>query len=568
VFQHGWDADASKWEKDRLTTLVRWVRILRDVGSVAAEKTGSTLYPINDGQTGIIPCKSSDIVLAGTGSNPFGWKPDKTRIEPDGGITVRSEGGVDSFERLDELMTTKLWSGGLTQDGERSYPMPVTAADHRIELAQRERIACAKISEDATDLLRSFISTAFGLECVLFSNDLAAQPKLRWMARDESGALVEPRSLSPIQRRWGLIAANGGFSRMVRSWSEHDEAQAIASDWWDQGDPRTKRSFLVRWPVASLTLVDEPEAGLHPSAALRVGAVLRMQALHESGMVVVTTHSPQILGTNLTGAREVYRTMSGSVQVRTIPSLSEVRADALGMSKADLLLLYRVVLIVEGQHDEVVLRSLLGDDLNRLGVLVLPLRGAKGAKSLADAAILARTLSAPIVVLFDNDRSGQLAHFWDELQSLLPHETNQIDELIKTLPPEAEFPEVVYIASLARELHELRQVGRFYVRGLRRADIVEYLPVDAFVGGAGSWDQLRADHALLAEGSVKEKQRSQYQRDFKKWLTAQHGADFSDALLRAACAELSDVPPEFVALATILGEVASASSDSRNEYPG
>lgn len=125
------------------------------------------------------------------------------------------------------------------------------------------------------------------------------------------------------------------------------------------------------------------------------------------------------------------------------------------MSTADVLLLYRVVLIVEGQHDEVVLRALVGSELDQLGVLLLPIRGAKGAQSLADTAILVRTLSIPIVALFDNDRSGQLSEFWGKLQALEPNQAELIDELGKALPPSKEFPEGNYIKNLARELHAL-----------------------------------------------------------------------------------------------------------------
>lgn len=119
------------------------------------------------------------------------------------------------------------------------------------------------------------------------------------------------------------------------------------------------------------------------------------------------------------------------------------------MSTADVLLLYRVVLIVEGQHDEVVLRALVGSELDQLGVLLLPIRGAKGAQSLADTAILVRTLSIPIVALFDNDRSGQLSEFWGKLQALEPNQAELIDELGKALPPSKEFPEGNYIKNLA-----------------------------------------------------------------------------------------------------------------------
>ena len=460
IFRYGWDPDDRAEARIQLAELVWWVELLRQAVQSPPTGNASVVYPAIPWGGGAIPCQFGDFVPAWFESHAPGSGNDEReynrseQLEPDGVIPVRSETELGSLEDCNDRMNERFWAGDLG-----GYPEPVLrSGDGGIVLASDVEAELMEFSDRSTALLQEFLPGSPQLKCDLVAQHAGVRPDLRWMARDESGVSVELTSLSPIQRRWALIAINDGFRHMHRGWSTTDEVVArvsAVSDWFPKGPRKSRRYPVVRLPVTSLTVIDEPEAGLHPSAASRVGTALRQRAISERGAVVVTTHSPQILGSSLDGAAEVYRSLNGSAQVRKLPPLSELRTDALGVSTADVLLLYRVVLIVEGQHDEVVLRALVGSELDQLGVLLLPIRGAKGAQSLADTAILVRTLSIPIVALFDNDRSGQLSEFWGKLQALEPNQAELIDELGKALPPSKEFPEGNYIKNLARELHAL-----------------------------------------------------------------------------------------------------------------
>ena len=67
-------------------------------------------------------------------------------------------------------------------------------------------------------------------------------------------------------------------------------------------------------------------------------------------------------------------------------------------------------------------------------------------------------------------------------------------------------------------------------------DIIEYLPVEHFVGGARSWDQLRAEYD--AKGVFERGSRI----DFKAWLRRAYRARFSSARIREAAHGME--PPE------------------------
>lgn len=559
-----WDPHAAGESRLALRTLTWWIDVFRGLEGMSSGGA-EVLYPLGielarvarrDFEPHWFPsAPSKDLLGSSNSTTPHHW------LEPDGLISVGEERGVRDFEVLNRQLNSKLWRLG----GIASAP-PFSESNGALRFHDNVLEFCEATSSQATAAFQDLLSSTMRLEIHQTPLREDGVPELQWFARDESGALVALPLLSPTQRRWAAVAISGGFSRQARMWPG-EEVEDWSIDWVmrDEGE-QAEKPFVVRWPVSSLTLIDEPEAGLHPLAVSQIGEALGGRARMMQEAVVVTTHSPQILKASTNQVFEVFRAPFGSVQARQLPSLSEVQPEELGMSVEDILLLYRVVLIVEGQHDEVVLRELIGARLDRQGVLMLPLHGARGAKSLADAALLARMLSAPIVVLFDNDQSGHLDRFWNDLRALSPDEPDRIDELVKALPPEKEFPERAYISSLARELHALRQVDRFLVQGLSLPDIIEYLPVEEFVSKAGSWDKLRTDHAGLSMATEKEKRRGGFQRDFKAWLAKQHDASFSDSSLRAACATLTATPEEFVDLAALLGDVAAGRLP--NDYEG
>lgn len=100
--------------------------------------------------------------------------------------------------------------------------------------------------------------------------------------------------------------------------------------------------------------IEEPETHLHPGAISKLRDVL--QDISETYQVIITTHS-QTLINNV----EVNKNIIVSKQnVRPARSISEIR-DVLGIVVRDSLENTRLVLLVEGATDEVVIRKWLGE---------------------------------------------------------------------------------------------------------------------------------------------------------------------------------------------------------------
>lgn len=92
--------------------------------------------------------------------------------------------------------------------------------------------------------------------------------------------------------------------------------------------------------------------------------------------------------------------------------------------------------------------------------------------------------------------------------------------------------------------------SRLTPMALSKADIIEYLPVDAVVPGASSWDGLREEHGSARATKVGTP------GDFKRWMTARYKVSFgTEELLRFASGVT--VPKDFELLAKTVEAIAS-----------
>ena len=151
-------------------------------------------------------------------------------------------------------------------------------------------------------------------------------------------------------------------------------------------------------------LVDEPEAHLHPLALRSVVTWLEKLA-ETAAAVVVATHHPALLSGSRRLTKLVVVTRKDDVtELKVVDGspLAGVTAvnDQIGLTPGELLLLSRLVLLVEGEHDRVVLNEWFGDKLAGAGVRVIPLRGIDNLVGLPLAELVV-ALGIPIAVLSD-----------------------------------------------------------------------------------------------------------------------------------------------------------------------
>jgi putative ATP-dependent endonuclease of OLD family len=152
--------------------------------------------------------------------------------------------------------------------------------------------------------------------------------------------------------------------------------------------------------------VEEPEAHLHPRAIHALRETLRETA--EKQQVVVTTHSPLFIN-RLDLASNIIVTKNRAAPATSVQELREI----LGVHVADSLGAAEVVLVVEGQEDERILRALLVD---RGGQLVSAMRDGMltivtlyGAGKLNYLLTQLRDSLASTHAFLDHDEAGEAA---------------------------------------------------------------------------------------------------------------------------------------------------------------
>jgi hypothetical protein len=154
-----------------------------------------------------------------------------------------------------------------------------------------------------------------------------------------------------------------------------------------------------------MMIIDEPERHLHPNAQREVARWL-VEEVSADTTIFIATHALPFLNLRRRDVRysRVARvngvTLSEPIDDDVLGQLHR-QAEAAGLSSVELIQLARGFLVVEGKHDEEVLRLYFARDLAENRLEVLPLRGTNNAKALVDLEFLDRQ-GIPIGVLFDN----------------------------------------------------------------------------------------------------------------------------------------------------------------------
>ena len=133
-------------------------------------------------------------------------------------------------------------------------------------------------------------------------------------------------------------------------------------------------------------------------------------------------------------------TRSESITADVWGTLDQRTSEAGLGSRAQLLQIARAFLIVEGAHDEEVVRHFYREALDRNRIVVLPSRGAQKARSLIEAELLA-LLDVPMIILFDDIHAAQI------LAKTAPSRKDvaayALWEMLQHWPPERKQPHVL-----------------------------------------------------------------------------------------------------------------------------
>ncbi|WP_229230734.1 ATP-dependent nuclease [Sinomonas cyclohexanicum] len=301
----------------------------------------------------------------------------------------------------------------------------------------------------------------------------------------------------------------------------------------------------VQWALAGVDdhnkprvlLIDEPERGLHRLREKDLPSALSRLCAKDPGLTVLTaSHSPAFL--DLRSNSEILKTtrlLGSPTTVHRIDSavtgtLSQI-SHQLGLTVGDVLQLTRVFVLVEGQHDEIVLGHLLADDLGKASAQILALRGAKGLRSVAEAKFLFTATEATFLIVLDGLPMERIQPIWDEARRHA--EAGSSKDARRALDKLKQVPgggEVKWLQELGQAALETAKLDRIHVHGLTGRDIVVYLPEACFMTTPVPWQELeRAYEAYKRHGAPAGR------LDFKDWLRKNHGAHFTpETILHAA----------------------------------
>lgn len=351
----------------------------------------------------------------------------------------------------------------------------------------------------------------------------------------------------------GILGIRAEVSTQISDWVVGEGVELrFETPTWETSFARlsTAQQFWVRagiWLAAAqnaqsrvLVLADEPDRSLHERAAYNV-----MEALSSSNLdVIVSSHSVAAL--RMRNAA-LHHLEVGPDRRRTISEVAVgndvlVAAERLGTTPYDLLSLKRLMVLVEGAHDETVISRLLSLSDNKLlsdRVLIAAMRGVKNVVTAADSVLLTEFSELNLLVVVDNGRNDVFGPILTELRELDASGASE-KELKRILTAhrkgrDASFEERMLFDLLERAIHRgvLRRLDLF---ALSVGDVIELLPTGGF-GSSLSWEELRGQY-----------QRSGFRTDFKDWLRETQQISVSVRTIEEAFDNSDSVHPELTRL--------------------
>ncbi len=294
-----------------------------------------------------------------------------------------------------------------------------------------------------------------------------------------------------------------------------------------------------------LLLIDEPELGLPLSLQRQLSRGLVSIAEELKIPVVVATHSASLLDDLSVATYRCGRDEDGYARLSEVQRTDREGLGKLGVPISEELQLVRAVLVVEGQHEAVLLEEAFGEELAMNRIKVLPIRGTRQLRLLAaEGELLFRYLDAPFVLLTDRTRSDQVDLALQAARGA--GEPGEVRKAIEAaLDPRTDEEQVLrsllIIAAESGLVHRIRAI-----RGLEKDDVLHYLPCDYLVPGS-TWDDLVELH----------KQRGAKEpSNFKRWLEVSKQADITDENLRSAVQQMDEIPEEWIGVLRTCIDVA------------
>jgi hypothetical protein len=452
-------------------------------------------------------------------------------------VITEHRGSLDELTK-EWLLTPKWWIPG---DPPFVMVDPANGTPKSVEISETTLETIRAIEQKTNEILSE---TAPEMPTLM----LRLKPPSQWMR----GLLVE---WSAIDRGTSEQVSIDELSEAQRRWS----SIAIQAALWTQGT----------YSFHAAMLVEEPELGLHASAVTQVANALAAEAL--SGLpTFVTSHSSAFLnapGASLIhilrdpekGGLAVAEPMEESIKYGLHRAITR-----LGLDRAGALQLHRVLLLVEGQHDRIVLEETFSDEWARHRIRLLSMGGSHATLSVAGCEALLTFSDADIVVVLDNATLNRIPEVWAEARGIALK--GDISGARRRLhKAERDLARRLTQEERAAISFALAAVGsgpdRFHLFGLKERDVITYLDVAHLVPGATSWQVLDKEYRSYKKDPTAKK-------SFKEWAKTYRQGAFTTKRIREAARSLADKPPpefsQLLALCVDLAKRERTSSEQRH----
>jgi hypothetical protein len=278
-------------------------------------------------------------------------------------------------------------------------------------------------------------------------------------------------------------------------------------------------------------LIDEPERGLHRLREKDLPSALSKLCSKDQNLTVFTaSHAPSFVDLrNNSQILRVTRTQGFHTSLVAIDSAMDGPlagvSEQLGLTAGDVLQLTRVFVLVEGLHDEIVLGHLLADDLAKSSAQLLPLRGAKDLRSVAEAKVLFSSTEAMFLIVLDGLPMEEVRPIWDEVREhAAGARTKAARSALGRLKLVKGGGELKWLEELGHAALDTARLPRIEVHGLGARDIILYLPESSFMDTSKTWTELEAEYEAQCALRSREGRQS-----FKEWLKTHYNAHFTKA---------------------------------------
>lgn len=375
--------------------------------------------------------------------------------------------------------------------------------DKNSEITKEFRQAKEEIGSAASRFLAEFFDDAPELWVRIDFPDkwFAGQQPIEWKARTSSGISISLNQLGSAHRRFADFAIQ----------------RALRSENWNLNNDSPDTS--------SIALIDEPERALHRLGETKVFEGLKNLA----SIVIAATHSPALVADSSVNLIHLAPTGGGLVSVANhIGGFSDAHgrttsemAKELGISISDLLCLVKVIVLVEGEHDELMINALCPEVSMHADVHVLRLGGVRGLAEVPETEFLFEMTDATILVATDNARNDWIA----ELEAKICDRTTNtaLRGFLASARKTARGPEEKLLIGLLGTAATANQLARIKLFGFSKRDIAEYLPVELICPEFRSWKD--ASNAFLSQTG-----RSGWSpgdgSKFKEWIRGRPGGKY------------------------------------------